>query len=127
MIQMQKESPKRGWQLRSTEIFSLLLVTSRCKKNHPKGDGNLLSNTPGSISSIKRCKKNHPKGDGNIYVDNNVFNDSKGKMQKESPKRGWQPLVIRRIVKLLGFLPMQEESPKRGWQQRDKYKRKKEI
>ena len=87
---MQKESPKRGWQLFSASRHTSLIYQSDakritqkgmatlksstslfgdtpigCRKNHPKGDGNLQIRDRGVLLYIFRCRKNHPKGDGN--------------------------------------------------------------
>ena len=70
---MQKESPKRGWQPVSLgPRIHHLLTYERCRKNHPKGDGNFV-----------------------LLV---VLVPIKEEMQKESPKRGWQRRYYFKVV-----------------------------
>ena len=89
---MQKELPKRGWQ-HIVNLLDFTFHTSRCKKNYPKGDGNIwrasgklrvkrvmqkeLPKRGWQLGQLfyyyplyfySRCKKNYPKGDGNFFL-----------------------------------------------------------
>ena len=120
------------------QIFSWFL---RCRKNHPKGDGNFkFINSSIIMQDHPMMQKESPKRGWqqwnhlvlriSIYCQDAERITQKGmatfigqpwsstsmcKMQKESPKRGWQP--VSRRISILDFDPlMQKESPKRGWQ-----------
>ena len=72
MIQMQEESPRRGWQLnRGVQLAChgrrhLLSIILDAEKNHPEGDGN------------KRMK-----GINALKISSSTM------IQKRLPKRGW--------------------------------------